>query len=146
MDVADICKRILLGENQIDIANKIDEMKSQTKFEDLVDTFLNKTSINEFSILAEQQKSLFPIWEKQRAELRVKVEKEIDEKERKERIEVMEKEIATKKELLWFFDNEEKLDLEIYKKQELCPKRVFGKNKPSTDDEHYVPPEIRRAN
>lgn len=147
MDIADICKKILSCEDQVDIADKIVEMKAKALFDDLIEHFLNETSIKESFTLAEQQKLLFPIWAKHRSEMYIKVEKETDERERKHAVEAIKNEIASKKDLLWFFDNEEKLDLEIYNKQVFYPKRWFGKKKkPRAVDEHYVPPQIRRIN
>jgi hypothetical protein len=45
---------------------------------------------------------------------------------------------------LWFFENEEQLELEIEKKnQGYYPQRWFGKKKKAKkQDENYVPPEI----
>lgn len=45
---------------------------------------------------------------------------------------------------LWYFENEEKIELEIESKQVFHPKRWFGKRKnPRVVDEGYVPPEIK---
>lgn len=44
---------------------------------------------------------------------------------------------------LWFFDNEDKIDLEIDGKKVFYPKRWFGKKKsPRVVDEHYIPPDV----
>ena len=46
---------------------------------------------------------------------------------------------------LWFFENEDKIDLQVDSKKVTYPKRWFAKmKKPRVVDEDYVPPEIRR--
>lgn len=85
------------------------------------------------------------MWEKVReAKLQEQLEKlELSrkEKERKAREDII-KDIDEK---IWFFDNEEKVDLKIENKKKLFPKRYFGvKKKSKTIDKGYVPPEITR--
>ncbi|KAH8398936.1 hypothetical protein KR222_010769 [Zaprionus bogoriensis] len=47
------------------------------------------------------------------------------------------------RENLWFFENKENLDIQIYKKKIYYPKRWFGKKKsPKSIDAFYVPPTI----
>lgn len=44
---------------------------------------------------------------------------------------------------LWFFDNEEQINLEIEGKRVYYPKRWFGKKKvPRKVDENYIPPDV----
>jgi small subunit ribosomal protein S27 len=44
---------------------------------------------------------------------------------------------------LWFFENEDKIDLEIEDKKVFYPKRWFGKKKkPRVIDENYIPPDV----
>ncbi|XP_037947674.1 uncharacterized protein LOC119679404 [Teleopsis dalmanni] len=51
--------------------------------------------------------------------------------------------IEDEKQKLWFFDLEEKIDLEIHQKKVTYPKRWFGKKKkPRSIDDSYIPPEI----
>ncbi|ALC42614.1 CG4882 [Drosophila busckii] len=48
---------------------------------------------------------------------------------------------------LWFFENKEDIDIQIFKKKVYYPKRWFGKKKkPKAVDALYVPPTISRAN
>lgn len=45
---------------------------------------------------------------------------------------------------LWFFENEDQIDLKIDSKQVRYRKRWFGKKKkPRVIDEGYIPPEIQ---
>lgn len=54
------------------------------------------------------------------------------------------KDMEMEEKKLWYFENEEQLELEIESKQVRYPKRWFGKKKnPRVVDEGYVPPEIK---
>ncbi|XP_037806912.1 uncharacterized protein LOC119600607 [Lucilia sericata] len=146
-DIADICKQLLSAAGQADYVNKIEQLQSQKQFGDLVDGLLTEAATKEAISLAEKQKSLLPKWQELRNQKKLEIEKEISAKERIENIENIRNEIATKKDLLWFFDQEDKLDLEIYNKRVFYPKRWFGKKKkPRVVDEDYVPPQIRKIN
>ncbi|GAB0095656.1 hypothetical protein DMENIID0001_110610 [Sergentomyia squamirostris] len=58
-------------------------------------------------------------------------------------IEKMTQEMEAEEQKLWFFENEDNLDLQIEKKKVYYPKRWFGKKKkPRVIDEGYVPPEV----
>uniref|UniRef100_A0A1I8NNZ1 Mitochondrial 28s ribosomal protein s27 n=1 Tax=Stomoxys calcitrans TaxID=35570 RepID=A0A1I8NNZ1_STOCA len=150
-DVLEICKELLTRANQTEICNKLEaiaaEKKSSKSLEELLDVFLSEKIAIEAKQLAEKQKQLFPTWQKLREEKKEMIEKEISVMERKETVEKIKNEIENKKQLLWFFEEEDKLDLEIYKKRVFYPKRWFGKKKkPRVLDEHYVPPQIRKIN
>lgn len=55
----------------------------------------------------------------------------------------MAKDMEMEEKKLWYFENEEQIELEIESKQVRYPKRWFGKKKkPRVIDEGYVPPEI----
>lgn len=66
---------------------------------------------------------------------------------RAQRLQEIEKksiELEKEEQKLWFFENEDKMDLEIDSKKVHYPKRWFGKKKnPRVIDEGYIPPEIR---
>ncbi|XP_061391815.1 uncharacterized protein LOC133327275 [Musca vetustissima] len=148
-DVFEISKAFLTRCEQNDIAAKLEsaaaQKKSNKNFEELIDSELEESVAKEAKTLAERQKELFPKWQQLREEKKKALEKEIADMERKENIEKLQNEIETKKQLLWFFEEEDKLDLEIYKKRVFYPKRWFGKKKkPRVLDEHYVPPQIRK--
>lgn len=59
-------------------------------------------------------------------------------------IEKIRQEMEKEEEKLWFFENEDKIDLKIDSKRLFYPKKWFGKlKKPRAIDVDYVPPEIR---
>lgn len=146
-DIVNICKRLFSQTNNSNLAEKLDKVPPQQSFVKLIDELLKNAAIEEASTLAEKQMKLFPIWQQVREKSKLDVEREISTKERIENIERTKNEISNKKELLWSFDNEDKIDLEIYNKRVYYPKRWFGKKKkPRVVDEHYVPPQIRRIN
>ncbi|XP_073848221.1 uncharacterized protein [Musca autumnalis] len=148
-DILELSKAILSRCEQNELAGKLETVATQKKgsknFEELIDGLLEESVTKEAKTLAERQKQLFPTWQKLREEKKLALEKEIADMERKENIEKMRNEIETKKQLLWFFEEEDKLDLQIYNKRVFYPKRWFGKKKkPRVLDEHYVPPQIRK--
>lgn len=150
-DVFEISKEYLTRSQQENLANKLEQIATQKKanktFEELVDAFLEEANTMESKQLAERQKEVFSTWRQKREEMKQAIENEISVLERKENVEKIKGEIESKKQLLWFFEEEDKLDLDIFKKQVFYPKRWFGKKKkPRVLDEHYVPPQIRRIN
>lgn len=65
--------------------------------------------------------------------------------ERVEQIENTLSALQTKRQSLWYFENKEDIDIQIFKKKVHYPKRWFGKKKkPKTVDAFYVPPTITR--
>ena len=146
-DIAQICKELLSRANKSEFVIKIEKMSAKQSFMKSIDGLLENAAVGEASKLAEKQMELLPIWQEIRQKTKSDVEKEISTKERIENIERTKSELSNKKELLWFFNYEDKIDLEIYNKRVYYPKRWFGKKKkPRVVDEHYVPPQIRRIN
>ncbi|XP_017001999.2 uncharacterized protein [Drosophila takahashii] len=63
--------------------------------------------------------------------------------ERKASIQKTLSELEEKRQNLWFFENRDDIDIQIYKKKVYYPKRWFGKKKkPKAADTFYVPPNI----
>ncbi|EDW55896.1 GM17853, partial [Drosophila sechellia] len=63
--------------------------------------------------------------------------------ERKASIQKTLSELEAKRQNLWFFENRDDIDIQIYKKKVYYPKRWFGKKKkPKAADTFYVPPTI----
>jgi len=63
--------------------------------------------------------------------------------ERKASIQKTLSELESKRQNLWFFENRDDIDIQIYKKKVYYPKRWFGKKKkPKAADTFYVPPNI----
>lgn len=100
---------------------------------------------NQESVDIEQQKKIYTSW------IDVRSQKLNEEFERLKRaqtlkdIEEITKNLEDEERKLWFFENEEKLDLEIENKRVYYPKRWFGKKKkPRAIDVGYIPPEITK--
>ncbi|TMW50473.1 hypothetical protein DOY81_004469 [Sarcophaga bullata] len=146
-DIGEICKELFSRANKSEFLIKVEKMATKQSFLKFIDGLLENAAVGEASKLAEKQMELLAIWQEIRQKSKSDVEKEISTKERIENIERTKSEISNKKELLWFFNYEDKIDLEIYNKRVYYPKRWFGKKKkPRIVDEHYVPPQIRRIN
>lgn len=75
-----------------------------------------------------------------------KLNEELERLQRAQRlsnIEQVTKDMITEEQKLWFFENEDKLDLQIESKIVRYPKRWFGKKKkPRVIDVNYIPPEV----
>lgn len=63
--------------------------------------------------------------------------------ERIDKIERITEEIAQKEERLWFFENENKIDLKIEQNEEILRARPEKKST-KAEDEVYIPPEVGR--
>lgn len=76
-----------------------------------------------------------------------KLNEELNRLRRHERIQELERiteEIAQKEERLWFFENEDKIDLKIEENEELLKTRPQRETKSKAADENYIPPEVGR--
>lgn len=89
------------------------------------------------------QKEIYMKWNVVREE---KLNAELHRLQRAKRLKAVEdiaEKMKTKEQHLWFFENEDKIELEIDAKKVIYPKRWFGKKKvPRVVDAGYVPPEI----
>uniref|UniRef100_A0A1A9WW25 Uncharacterized protein n=1 Tax=Glossina brevipalpis TaxID=37001 RepID=A0A1A9WW25_9MUSC len=122
-----------------------DQCNQKQQFIYDLDILLQGLIDKEEPLIIKRQEEVFPIWQEQRKIAKQSVEKESTEKERKMHVGKILNDISTKEELLWYFDREEDIELQIYNKRVFYPKRWFGKKKkPRSVDEHYVPPEIRK--
>ncbi|XP_033252338.1 uncharacterized protein LOC117191635 [Drosophila miranda] len=106
-----------------------------------------KSSSQKFEpkLLAEYGQS-YQEWSKQ---FENAVKKYIEEQslvERKDSIEKTLNELEAKRQNLWFFENKDDIDIQIYKKKVQYPKRWLGKKKtPKAADTFYVPPSVTRS-
>lgn len=67
--------------------------------------------------------------------------------QRRESIKKTLSELETKRQNLWYFENKDDIEMQIYKKKVYYPKRWFGKKKkPKAVDTFYVPPTITHHN
>lgn len=76
----------------------------------------------------------------------LKLEEQTKRLDRARRIQIIQekqKEMKDHEQKLWFFENEDKIDLQIEEKEQMVEKETAVKKKSSkTVDENYVPPEI----
>ncbi|CAH1959137.1 unnamed protein product [Acanthoscelides obtectus] len=118
---------------------KTESANVQQILEDNVKTAVQKTSESD---IAEQCKT-FEKWETERQAALQEQKQRLSVAQRLSNIEGLKKELEEKETKLWFFENEEKIELGIEAKKVYYPKRWFGnKKKPRKVDEGYVPPEI----
>lgn len=68
--------------------------------------------------------------------------KRLDRVKRMKNIEAKQKELLVDEQKLWFFENEESIDLQIEEKEELEDNSVTKKVAQQKSDENYIPPEI----
>jgi len=118
---------------------------STNSFENDVCDFVNSAVSEVEAADIEQQKKIYSEW----CELRQqKLKDELERLHRNKRLEEIKRvtqSMADEEQKLWFFENEDKIDLQIDSKRIFYPKRWFGKKKkPRTIDEGYVPPEVQK--
>uniref|UniRef100_A0A182N3H0 28S ribosomal protein S27, mitochondrial n=1 Tax=Anopheles dirus TaxID=7168 RepID=A0A182N3H0_9DIPT len=120
---------------------------SKDSFEKLILEQVHKSVAENEKKQTEAQTKLYADWCTQRQQC---LDEEINRLERTRRLKEMEQltvEMEKEEEKLWFFENEDKIDLQIDGKRVFHPKRWFGKKKnPRTVDVDYVPPEVRQRN
>ncbi|KAM8712550.1 hypothetical protein ACLKA7_012966 [Drosophila subpalustris] len=140
----------LIGEKPTELINLLDQAIKECKRTDSFAEYLNarvKVSAEslEPQLMSEYLKS-YKEWETgyQRAlEEQQRIQNIHD---RVEKIESTLRALETRRQSLWYFENKEEIDIQIYKKKVFYPKRWFGKKKkPKTVDAFYVPPEISRG-
>lgn len=89
------------------------------------------------------QCELFSQWEDLRRTALEEQKERLAKVKRLEDIEVLQKNLKEKEMKLWFFENEEQIELDIDAKRVFYPKKWFGKKKkPRVVDKGYIPPEI----
>ncbi|XP_075972841.1 uncharacterized protein LOC142974411 [Anticarsia gemmatalis] len=129
-------------ENCISILNKV-EVKSDASLEDLIkiaiEDAINKSHKND---IAEQEK-LYKSWAQLREEKLEEQTKRLDRARRIQLIEEKQKEMKETEQKLWFFENEEQIDLQIEEKEKLEDKSEKKETTTETVNSNYVPPEIK---
>lgn len=111
--------------------------------EELIEMSLKKAvQEQETKDIAEQKK----IYEKWLVERDTKLNEEIYRMQRIQRllnIEKVQEDLEKEEKKLWFFENEDNIELEIEKQKVFYPKRWFGKKKtPRVADVDYIPPDV----
>ncbi|XP_022829092.1 28S ribosomal protein S27, mitochondrial, partial [Spodoptera litura] len=126
-------------ENCITTLSKAEE-KSEVSLEETlknaIENAINKTHKNDVS----QQKQLFESWAKIREQKLQEQAQRLDRVRRIQLIQQKQSEMAEQEQKLWFFENEDKIDLEIEEKEKLVDKTVTKKKASKTTDENYIPP------
>uniref|UniRef100_A0A182JXY5 28S ribosomal protein S27, mitochondrial n=1 Tax=Anopheles christyi TaxID=43041 RepID=A0A182JXY5_9DIPT len=144
-------------------SNKEDE--KFVAFSEIVNTLEACMKINKDSfekLILEQVKKSVEEHERQQIEAQAKLytdwcnlrqqrlDEDMDRMQRMQRLKEIEQlavEMEKEEQKLWFFENEDKIDLQIDSKRVFYPKRWLGKKKtPRTVDVDYVPPEVRQRN
>lgn len=86
---------------------------------------------------------LFKSWAQTREEKLTEQTKRLDRAKRMELIQEKQKELNRQEQKLWFFENEDAIDLQIEEKEHLVQKNFVKKSTSKTVDEDYIPPEIQ---
>lgn len=137
-------------EAYIRLVDAVGKMESNVKvnndsFEKLLLSEVNKSVANNEQTQTSEQAKIYSDWCEMRQQ---RLEEELARLQRAKRIQGMEqlaKEMEQEEQKLWFFENEDKIDLQIDSKKVFYPKRWFGKKKkPRVVDEGYIPPEVRQ--
>ncbi|XP_004927892.1 uncharacterized protein LOC101745964 [Bombyx mori] len=110
----------------------------QASLTDNIENAINKTQEKDVAA----QKELFILWEKTR---QLKLEEQSHRLDRVKRVQIIEekqRQLQEEEQKLWFFENEEKIDLQIEDKEKLVDKTQTKKKVLTAIDENYIPPEI----
>ncbi|KAF9801846.1 hypothetical protein SFRURICE_009699 [Spodoptera frugiperda] len=114
------------------------EASLEETLKNAIEDAINKTHKNDVS----QQKQLFESWAKLREQKLQEQAQRLDRARRIQLIQQKQNEMQEQEQKLWFFENEDKIDLEIEEKEKLVDKTVTKKKASKTTDEDYIPPEI----
>jgi len=94
----------------------------------------------------EEQCKVYAEWEILKERLLQEQLDELTKQERLAKVQLEKEQLLKREEVLFFFDNEEKWELEIEKKRVFYRKRYFGKRKkPRAADDNYIPPEVKTS-
>lgn len=123
---------------------KLQNLNTESKdVEDLLKANVEKAVQETSESDIANQCKLFLKWESDRVNALEEQKKRILTAKRLVNIEDLKNSLKEKETKLWFFSNEEQIELDIEAKKVFYPKRWFGnKKKPKKIDEGYVPPEV----
>ncbi|XP_037039866.1 uncharacterized protein LOC119076934 [Bradysia coprophila] len=118
---------------------------STNSFENDVSSLANSMVSENEAADVELQKKIYSEWCDLRQQ---RLKEDLERLQRKKRVEEIERinqSMVEEEQKLWFFENEDKIDLQIDSKRIFYHKRWFGKKKkPRTVDQGYVPPEVQK--
>lgn len=138
-------------ESPVEFINLLDQAITECKRSDSFDEKLNafvklSAQSSEPQLMSEYSKS-YKEWETSYQHALDEQHKLQNIRDRVEQIESTLSALQTRRQSLWYFENKEDIDIQIFKKKVYYPKRWFGKKKkPKTVDAFYVPPTISRSN
>ena len=125
-----------------DTVGTLSSLKEE-KVTDLIENHIKNAVKEQEAKDIEQQKKIYLSWIEERD---AKLNEEMNRLNRIQRllqIEKIQDELKEEEKKLWFFENEDKIELEIEDKRVYYPKRWFGKKKkPRVIDENYIPPDV----
>ncbi|KAI5641993.1 mitochondrial 28S ribosomal protein s27 domain-containing protein [Phthorimaea operculella] len=102
-----------------------------------IENAINKVQTNDIK----QQQQLFKSWAQIREEKLEEQTKRLDRAKRMQLIQERQDQMKQEEQRLWFFENEEAIDLQIEEKEKLV-EAPTGKKATAKTDEEYIPPEI----
>ncbi|CAH2268154.1 jg8161 [Pararge aegeria aegeria] len=103
-----------------------------------IENAINRTQNKDIAV----QKQLFLNWEQIREDKLEEQSKRLDRANRMKNIVEKQKQMQVEEQKLWFFENEEDIDLQIEEKEKLVDPASVKKVAQQKDDENYIPPEI----
>ncbi|XP_023949330.2 uncharacterized protein LOC112053940 [Bicyclus anynana] len=115
----------------------ITETKLEHSIKISIENAINRTQNKDIAA----QKELFSRWEQIREDKLEEQSKRLDRANRMKNILEQQKQMQVEEQKLWFFENEEQIDLQIEEKEKLEDTSVKKSTK-QKDDENYIPPEI----
>ncbi|XP_022114511.2 28S ribosomal protein S27, mitochondrial [Pieris rapae] len=145
-EVIDILKSVISEESKecVDkcinlLSNvKVAEGSLEESIKNLVENAINKSQSKDISL----QEKMFKEWEVMREQ---KLQEQITRLDRIKRVQAIEEKqsiLQKEEQLLWFFENEEKIDLQIEEKEQMEDKSQIKRKSQDKSDEDYIPPEI----
>ncbi|KAJ2950685.1 hypothetical protein O0L34_g8945 [Tuta absoluta] len=102
-----------------------------------IENAINRVQTNDIK----QQQQLFKSWAQIREEKLEEQTKRLDRAKRMQLIQERQDQMKQEEQRLWFFENEEAIDLQIEEKEKLV-EAPTGKKATAKSDEEYIPPEI----
>ena len=130
------------GKKYFETINSLSSVKDE-KVSELIEGLIRTAVEQQAEKDVAEQKKIYAQWNEERQS---KLDDEMHRHQRIQRlyhIEKVQKDLEVEEKKLWFFENEDKIDLEIEGKKVFYPKRWFGKlKKPRKADINYIPPDV----
>ncbi|CAF4954600.1 unnamed protein product [Pieris macdunnoughi] len=117
---------------------KVAEGSIEESIKNLVENAINKSQSKDISM----QEKMFKDWEAMREQ---KLQEQIARLDRIKRVQAIEEKqnlLQKEEQKLWFFENEEKIDLQIEEKEQMEDKSQIKSKTQDKSDVDYIPPEI----